>query len=151
MRRVAVDLLSPKGIAVHFHSPEDGRQLTIKTNTRRELFLVFKESVNNAAKHSDAKNVYIDLSVSDQFLKLRIEDDGGGFQLGPASFEDTFSAAGNSGNGLRNMRKRASQMGGRFDIDSAPGRGTTIVLVLPLDEKDEGSQISSGNDHFPAN
>lgn len=133
MRRVASDLLSPKGIAVHFRSREEDKALTIKTNARREVFLIFKESVNNISKHSCARNVYIDVELESDLLLMRIRDDGKGFVCGPPSFEDTFSSEGPSGNGIRNMRKRAAEMGGRFDIDSAPGRGTTTFLSLPLD------------------
>lgn len=133
MRRIAADLLSPCDIAVHFKSSEEHRQLTIKTNARREVFLIFKESINNIAKHSEAKNVYIDLDISGDLLMLRICDDGHGFDIGPPSFHDTFSSEGPSGNGLRNMRKRALEMNGRFDIDSAAGQGTTTFLTLPLD------------------
>jgi signal transduction histidine kinase/ligand-binding sensor domain-containing protein len=140
MRRVAADLLSPLGIMVHFTSSEEDKRLTVKTNTRREVFLIFKESINNVAKHSGAKNVFIELSISNELLKLRIEDDGRGFNCGPSAIEDTLSSESPSGNGLRNMRKRAAGMGGRFDIDSGPGRGTTIVLELPLDAKDEAQQ-----------
>ena len=133
MRRVAADLLSPKGIAVHFTSREEDRALTIKTNTRREVFLIFKESINNIARHAEPENVYIDIHIEHDLLLLRIRDDGRGFVSGPASFEDTFSSDGPSGNGIRNMRKRAAEMGGQYDIDSAPGRGTTTFLSLPLD------------------
>ncbi len=133
MRRVAADLLSPKGITVHFRSREEDRAVTIKTNARREVFLIFKESVNNIAKHSGAKNVRIDLEINRDQLLLKILDDGKGFVCGPPSFEDTFSSEGPSGNGIRNMRKRAAEMGGRFDIDSGPGRGTTTLLELPLE------------------
>ena len=135
MRRIAADLLSPKGIAVHFRSREEDRALRIKTNERREIFLIFKESVNNIAKHSGAKNVEIDLEIDGEILILRISDDGNGFVCGPPSFEDTFSSAGQGGNGIRNMRKRASELGGRFDIDSAPGRGTTTYLAMPLEPR----------------
>jgi signal transduction histidine kinase len=132
MRRVASDLLSPKGIAVHFRSREEDRAITIKTNARREVFLIFKESINNIAKHSAAKNVEIDIEIKLDLLLLKINDDGRGFVCGAPSFEDTLSSEGPSGNGLRNMRKRAAEMGGRFDIDSSPGRGTSSLLELPL-------------------
>jgi signal transduction histidine kinase len=133
MRRVASDLLSPKGIAVHFRSREEDKRLTVRTNARREVFLIFKESINNIAKHSGAKTVEIDLEISGEMLLLRIRDDGNGFEVRPPSYEDTLSSAGPSRNGLRNMQRRAAEMNGRFDIDSGVGRGTTVSLTLPLD------------------
>ena len=132
MRRIAADLLSPKGITVHFASREEDRAVTIRTNARREVFLIFKESINNIAKHSAAKTVDIDIEIKKDLLLLKIQDDGKGFVCGPQSLDDTLSSEGPSGNGIRNMRKRASEMGGRFDIDSAPGRGATSFLELPL-------------------
>ena len=137
MRRVAADLLSPRGILVHFRSREEDKRLVVKTNTRREVFLIFKESINNIAKHADARNVNIELEITNALLKLRIHDDGKGFMMGPASFEDTYSSEGPSGNGIRNMRKRASELGGSFDIESAPDRGTTTLLTLPLFESSD--------------
>jgi signal transduction histidine kinase/ligand-binding sensor domain-containing protein len=133
MRRVASDLLSPKNVVVHFHSRDEDKAVTIKTNARREVFLIFKESVNNISKHSGAKNVYIDLEIDQDLLLLRIRDDGHGFVFRPPSYEDTLSSTGPSGNGLRNMQKRAAEMGGRFEISSEPGKGTTTFLTIPLD------------------
>jgi signal transduction histidine kinase/ligand-binding sensor domain-containing protein len=133
MRRVASDMLSPKGIVVHFRSDEEHRELKVRTNARREFLLIFKESVNNIAKHAGARNVYIDLQTEGDLLALRIRDDGKGFDLDPQSPDDSPSSEGRGGNGLRNMRKRAAEMNGRFDITSVPGHGTSIVLTLPPD------------------
>jgi len=132
MRRFAADMLSPRGIAVSFKSAEADKKLTVRSNARREIFLIFKESVNNIAKHSSAKNVQVDLEVAGDILTLRITDDGRGFDASPPTFEDTFSSEGPSGNGVKSMRRRATEMGGHFDIDSAAGRGTIVFLTLPL-------------------
>jgi len=132
MRRFAADVLTPRGVAVHFDAAETDSGLTVKTNARREIFLIFKESINNIAKHSEAKNACIELKVSGDVLTLRIEDDGKGFDSGPPTFEDTFSSSGMSGNGLKSMRRRALELGGRFDLDSGAGRGTTVFLSIPL-------------------
>jgi len=132
MRRFAADVLTPRGVAVHFDAAETDSGLTVKTNARREIFLIFKESINNIAKHSEAKNACIELKVSGDVLTLRIEDDGKGFDSGPPTFEDTFSSSGMSGNGLKSMRQRALELGGRFDLDSGASRGTTVFLSIPL-------------------
>jgi len=133
MRRFAADILSARGISVHFNSSDADKTLTLKTNIRRELFLIFKESINNIAKHSSAKNVYVDLGIDHDVLSMRIRDDGKGFEIGPSSFEDTFSSGGPSGNGIKSMRKRAAEISGHFDIDSSAGSGTTTYLTLPLE------------------
>ena len=132
MRRFAADVLSPKGITVHFDAAETDNSLTVKTNARREIFLIFKESINNIAKHSGAKNARISLSVSGDILTLRIADDGRGFAADDPTFENTFSSEGASGTGLISMRRRASELGGHFHIDSDPARGTSVTLTIPL-------------------
>jgi signal transduction histidine kinase/ligand-binding sensor domain-containing protein len=134
MRRIASDVLSPKGVLVHFRSREEDKRLIIRTNIRREVFLIFKESINNVAKHSGAKNVHIDVEITDDLLRLRVQDDGSGFMSVQPSFDNTFSADGPSGNGIRNMQKRAKELGGTFDIASVPGNGTTLILILPLEQ-----------------
>jgi signal transduction histidine kinase len=134
MRRIASDMLSPKGILVHFRSREEDKGLVVKTNIRREVFLIFKESVTNIAKHSEAKNIFVDLEVSNGLLHLRIEDDGKGFGILHGSIDDTLASDELGGNGLRNMRRRSSEMNGVFDVESAVGRGTIVRLTLPTAE-----------------
>jgi signal transduction histidine kinase len=134
MRRIASDMLSPKDIFVHFRSRDEDKSVVIKTNVRREVFLIFKESITNIAKHSDAKNIFVDLEISNGLLHLRIEDDGKGFGLVKDSLEDTLASDSLGGNGLRNMRKRAAEMSGVFDVESEAGRGTIVRLTLPVEE-----------------
>ena len=93
----------------------------------REVFLVFKEAVNNIAKHSDATRVEIDLDVNIVEFNLNISDDGKGFDIDQMSETD-------GGNGLLSMRRRAEAVNGSVTIISAPGSGTRIALALPLEQ-----------------
>jgi NarL family two-component system sensor histidine kinase LiaS len=88
------------------------------------LFRVAQEALANVARHSGAENVEVDLIYDADHLTLRVADDGRGFD--PA--KDT-----GDGFGLRSMNERLVKLGGRVDIESAPGEGTRVVCVCPLD------------------
>lgn len=90
---------------------------------RRNLYLVFKEAVNNAIKYSGGTRLEVALTRERGELLLLVRDDGTGFD--PAAPESTRSLG---GNGLPNMRLRATEMGGRLELDTAPGQGTTVTL-----------------------
>jgi signal transduction histidine kinase/ligand-binding sensor domain-containing protein len=128
MRRLASDMLSPKGIGLDFSSPDADSEITVNSNIRREVFLIFKESINNIVKHSGAGRVKIGLGISGPDLRLKIVDDGNGFAFGEASDGD-----GVGGNGIPNMKKRAAEMNGELLIETAEGAGTTIDLRLPME------------------
>jgi signal transduction histidine kinase/ligand-binding sensor domain-containing protein len=131
MRRFASDVLAPKGIIVRFDLPEDSSAIVVDSNIRREVFLVFKEAVNNAAKHSDATRVDVKLAINARLIELEVHDNGSGFDTAPPSFEDTYSSEGYSGNGIPSMRKRAAEMGGSIDIKSSVDLGTLVRLTMP--------------------
>ncbi|HEX6280449.1 MAG TPA: ATP-binding protein [Pyrinomonadaceae bacterium] len=131
MRRFASDVLAPNGVTVRFELPDDSTAIIVDSNIRREVFLVFKESINNIAKHSGATKVDVRLAIDRKDIQLEVSDNGSGFENGPPSFEDTFTAEGYSGNGIPSMRKRALEMGGRLEIHSRPGEGTKVTLRMP--------------------
>jgi signal transduction histidine kinase len=87
------------------------------------LYRIAQEAVNNAAKHSGAKNVTIRLSRTETALELVIADDGRG--MPPSHRRD-------SGMGLHSMRYRAEVLGGTVDIQSTVGEGTTVSCQIPL-------------------
>jgi ligand-binding sensor domain-containing protein/signal transduction histidine kinase len=122
MRRFAEDTLSVSDIDLTFRAPELRQDPTLGPEIRRELFLILKESVTNIAKHAECKRVTIELESDRRRLRLRVTDDGKGFE--PAQRTD--------GNGLANMRRRVAALAGRLSIQSKPGAGTTIELDVPL-------------------
>ncbi|MEP6901465.1 MAG: PAS domain S-box protein [Actinomycetota bacterium] len=135
MRRFASESLTAAKIDLEFHVPEADTEMG--ANIRREVFLIFKESVNNIIKHSQASAAKIDFQLEKNVLTLRLEDDGCGFDL-PAEATATVAAIANhfkeryGGNGLASMRRRAAELGGEYSIDSAVGQGTIIILRVPL-------------------
>ena len=131
MRRFASDVLAAKGIAFQFHEPGASNEIIVNTNLRREVFLIFKESVNNVVKHSGAKQVKIELDISEVNLTLKISDDGRGFLDNRQSAAE-IQSNNSGGNGVLSIKRRAREMNGSLDIISGVGKGTTIILNLPL-------------------
>jgi signal transduction histidine kinase len=121
MRRFASDLFTASGIEFTFQGPDE-QHMKVEPDVRRHLFLIFKESVNNAARHSACTKADIRLLLEDGCFILTIADNGRGFD--PANAAEV--------NGLINMRERARTLNGDFIIDSRSGAGTTISLKAPL-------------------
>lgn len=98
----------------------------LSAELRHNLFLVFKEALNNVARHSCASEVWIRLEVQNGAFSMTIQDNGRGFDR--ARTERT-----GAGNGLKNMGERIRSAGGEFDLVSAPGAGTRLVVRLQLE------------------
>jgi signal transduction histidine kinase len=90
------------------------------------LYWIAQEALNNALKHANATSVSLRLSSQPGEVLLEVSDDGSGF--------DPQAASQSGGLGLASMRERAARMGGTLDVQSAPGRGTTISARLPIPE-----------------
>jgi signal transduction histidine kinase len=126
MRRFANEVLVGR-IQFQFRTPEGEQQLKLGADIRRDVFLVFKEVLNNAVRHSACENVDIELRLERSWLVLRIVDNGHGFD--PTGFDPTVSA---EGQGLASMKRRAASLRSQFEVKSNPGLGTEIVLKVPL-------------------
>lgn len=123
---VLADLASSieaRGMDVSLKVPDD---LKLSAETEALLFRVAQESVRNAMAHSEAGSVKIELSRSQGKISLRVVDDGIGF-----STEDLESRREEGHVGLRLLDELVAHSGGGLDIDSEPGRGTTIHLEVP--------------------
>ena len=121
MRRFATEILTPRAIEFQFHAPDADHDLKLGANFRRDMFLLYKEALNNAVRHSGCTSALIDFQVERSWLVLRVRDDGRGFDLEKAS----------EGQGLLSMTRRAGRLGGELRIDSKPGKGTEICLRVP--------------------
>lgn len=122
MKEFALEILEPRNIAFDFLGEEKAKELTLDLSKRKNLFLLFKEAINNAAKHSGATTVTVTFTRQGSSLQLVITDNGIGFN--PNSVR--------KGNGQHNLRDRAIAAGGSLTIDSTHGEGTTLVLTLAL-------------------
>ena len=122
MKEFTAEILEPLNINYTFK--EDGNFSNIKLDIkkRKDFYLLFKEAVNNAAKYSTCKNLHVQVEQDAHFLHLTVTDDGKGFN------EKVIK----NGNGLINMRERAASMVAKINIDSVPGKGTSIALDVPI-------------------
>jgi signal transduction histidine kinase/sugar lactone lactonase YvrE len=121
MRRFANDVFTAGEIAHSFRAPPHEKQLRLGPDVRREVYLVFKESVNNAVRHSGCSRVEIELLVDREGLTMTVGDDGRGFDTKQKS----------EGHGLDNMKRRVTALGGGLELDSGEGKGTKITLRVP--------------------
>jgi two-component system, NarL family, sensor kinase len=93
------------------------------------IFRMYQEMMNNILKHSQATHVKVAVLYSDNdIFTLNIQDDGVGFDLQ----QKKESSSGSSGLGLKSMRNRAKLIGADLSIQSEPGKGTTISVIVPL-------------------
>jgi signal transduction histidine kinase/ligand-binding sensor domain-containing protein len=124
MRRFASELLEGDGTSLDFRSApqEELARQPLAPDRRRHLALWFKEAAVNAARHARAQRVEIDLELRPGRLWLSIRDDGQGFDPSQPR----------SGQGLRNLERRARELGGTLALESAPGKGTRVALDMPL-------------------
>ncbi|GAB4428233.1 MAG: GAF domain-containing protein [Chloroflexi bacterium OHK40] len=94
---------------------------------RKQLYRIAQEALNNVLKHAGAHHATLTVTVEPAQITMRVEDDGRGFDLrhvpdGQVGYEHL---------GLTSMRERASALGGQLHVQSQPGRGTTITVVIP--------------------
>lgn len=122
MKDFASEMLEPSGINFQFDTESLDLKAKISPVVRKNLYLIFKESLNNASKYSKATEITAKISIHDGDLLLIVSDNGKGF-----SVEDEQ----NRGNGLKNMQERAAQIKGTLTFESLIGRGTHIRLKVP--------------------
>jgi signal transduction histidine kinase len=120
--------LAARGIGVRFECGSLPERLPVEVETA--LFRAAQEAITNIARHASAERVLIQIGAEGDTLRLEVEDDGLGFD--PATVVPRPGDM--RGLGLTGMRERVELFGGRVRIDSAPGRGTDVVIDLPLPE-----------------
>ena len=141
MRAFGVAITEAAGMQLKLEVEPGVQALTLDMAQRRDLYLIFKEAVNNAVKYGQAGTVRVSLARAAGRVQLVVEDDGVGFE------PDAPSSNGTGGNGLPNMRRRAREMGGELTIASVPGTGTRISLRFdPRNRKSLDRMTSDGRD-----
>lgn len=118
MRQHAEEVFALCDIDLDFNASVADLKLSV--GMRRDLLLIFKEAVNNAAKHSACTKVWVDFKVENSLLKLQIKDNGKSFNP-----NETYE-----GQGLRSMSRRAESLGGKLSILAE--RGTIVGLEMTL-------------------
>jgi PAS domain S-box-containing protein len=138
MRRLANDFLGARRIDFSFHAPAAEQNVPLGANVRREVFLIFKESINNIVKHSGCNRAEIEFHINNDWLTLKITDDGQGFDAASLRDSEAFSGS-RGGNGLISMRRRAKELGGEFEIMAPSGHGAVVVLTVPVGPQPHGN------------
>jgi signal transduction histidine kinase/ligand-binding sensor domain-containing protein len=128
IRQFASDVLESRQIRWTFEVPEELEKIKLSPDERRHLYLIFKEALNNIVKHSSSTETKLRIFIENNKLYGEISDNGRGFVMP----DPEVSFMGMGGNGLKNMQARASEVGGRLELDSAPGKGAQIFFFLPL-------------------
>ncbi|HEY2727099.1 MAG TPA: histidine kinase, partial [Parafilimonas sp.] len=119
MQKFAAQLCEAKNIELFFNADEKIKSLKLPLQYRTDLFMIFKEAVNNLAKYSNATKACIELHKTNNHFILEIKDDGVGFNTKNISH----------GNGLRNMHVRAENLHGKLTVLSGD-EGTKVMLVF---------------------
>ena len=114
-------LLESRNVNFKTEIDEDFSGKQIQPEVRRNIYLIFKEAINNTAKYSEATEVTLHLGLKKGMIEMNIRDNGKGFDMNDLP-------SGNGGNGLQNMRNRAREIGGHLAIESKPGEGTVVDL-----------------------
>ena len=114
--------LEYSGIDYIIALPEDGKNILLSNEQRRNIVLATKEIVNNAIRYSGAKNISVKMILNKNLLTCTIEDDGEGFD----------TAKSYTGNGLKNIRYRIEELGGDLEIKSEKNTGSRFCYSVPV-------------------
>ncbi len=115
---------SQNGISVELQVAE-GRPIHLSPASEVQLIRIIQEALANVRKHAEAGHAWVRLQRQDPWVRVTIEDDGKGFEPATVASPDRLHF------GLQTMRERAEGLGGKLEIDTAPGRGTRVVATLP--------------------
>lgn len=130
MRNFAVQLAEAKNIELHFTENKNLPSMPLDMVQRKNMYLIFKEAVNNAIKYAGCKNLWVLFENQNHLLKMTVKDDGSGFSATDSAHSNKKSNLG--GNGINNMKSRAAEIKGTLDIVSATGKGTEVILRVGL-------------------
>jgi ligand-binding sensor domain-containing protein/two-component sensor histidine kinase len=122
MRRYAAELFDTSNINCHLLLDENSANKKLSMEQRRDIYLIYKEALNNIHKHAHANNVWIEVNQNQNYLSLKIKDDGKGFDTGLSTHR----------NGLKNLRSRVEKWNGKITIQSEENKGTGIEIKIPL-------------------
>ncbi len=123
--KYAQEYLSVAGLRCRLEVPTQLPPVPLPPEVRHHVFLAAKEAVTNVVRHAQAAEARLRLRLEPDAFTLEIEDDG----RGVPGLEDPRAQ---TRSGLRNMRRRMEDLGGRFAIGPAPERGTVVRLTVPL-------------------
>jgi len=122
LRSYAQNTTTSHNILLHFETEEYAQQYNLSMQERKNIYLICKESINNAVRHSGCKNLYFILRRDRGQFYISVRDDGKGFDQEQAS----------EGNGLQNMHARAKEVKAVLEIQSRKEIGTVITVFVRI-------------------
>jgi two-component system, NarL family, sensor histidine kinase UhpB len=123
------------GLSIQVDARLDGR---LPPAVETALYRIVQEALNNITKHSQAKNVWIQLDSDAKKIVGSIRDNGVGFHA-----QTHLKERGKKGLGLIGMQERLSAVGGTLQIESEPGRGTLLFITVPRENSNANSSSAS--------
>lgn len=118
MNEVAENILGK--FKLNFSYPSQMSELILQPELKRNLFFIYKETLNNIVLHSEATYININFELKDNLIRLAIRDNGKGFNI----------ANEYKGNGLKNIKSRTNEIGAKLNFESKIGIGTLLELVV---------------------
>jgi signal transduction histidine kinase/ligand-binding sensor domain-containing protein len=134
----AQNFLRVAGIRCRIEMPLQLPNRSLSAEIRHNLFLAFKEALNNVVKHAEASEVHISLTPGETGFELFVADNGKGLgrESGVSHGAGQSASRATPGNGLANMRSRLQEIGGDCEVDGKPGAGTRITFRVRLKSGD---------------
>lgn len=132
IEELSEELFMNTGVLPHVVYKENTEK-ELTSEQREHLYMVVKEALNNIAKHAGASEVGINVSFTDALLQIMIEDNGCGFET---TMNNRCHNREGKGQGLKNMESRIKGMRGQIRLDSSPGKGTKILIQIPLAKRE---------------
>lgn len=126
IREYTYDYLEDFPIELKIISPEHIPQITVSNDVSRNIYMIVKEALQNIVKHAHASTVQLTVKLNG-VLQVSIEDNGSGFDHSKVT----------KGNGLNNLYSRSKLIGADIKIDSELGKGSTLLLFIPIDKLKE--------------
>ena len=127
----ATELCNAKNISLDIQQNVNLTGFKLPMEIRRDLYLIFKEALNNAVKYSACSKIVIAFKREGNLFEMQIIDNGIGFNLSNLNENKVLKPRMN-GNGLKNLKLRAEKHNGKLTIDSSPGKGTRVILSIPI-------------------
>jgi signal transduction histidine kinase len=121
IRNLAESVASREGLALDLELPERLDLDSLSPDMEQGIYRVAQEALENVAQHADARNVRLSISQANGHFAMTISDDGRGFDPESVDLIHQF--------GLQGMRERTNILGGKLEVESQPGSGTTISLA----------------------